>query len=324
MQSLFANGDVIADLLVLHAEVAIPILDFTLERAQVVHRLNLYGIPVIAWVMLSKKEGFYLNADNAPSAAARVTEFEQWTTENNLHWAAVGLDIEPNFAELQVFAHHRWSLIAMLLGRALNEARITRARQEYSTLIHQLQSRGYPVQTYLMPYVPAERSVHSSLLDRLLGTVDVRGNEEYLMLYTSYARQVGTGMIWSLGRNAEGIAIGSTDGGAAPGSVTGPLDWEEFSRDLIVASHFTRKIGVSDLEGCARQGFLPRLKDMDWSESVTIPTESIARAERFGKLFRIVLWLGSNLLYLAFAFLLLLIVWRIRRKRTRKQVKSLA
>lgn len=230
-----------------------------------------------------ERRGLYLNADNVAESAARVAKFEQWTTENNLRWTAVGLDIEPNFAELQTLGHHRWRLVATLLRRSLKGARITRARQEYSSLIHELQSRGYLVQTYLMPYMPAERSVHSTLLDRMLGTVDVQANEEYLMLYTSYARPVGAGMIWSLGRNARGIAIGSTDGTAAPGSATGPPDWEEFSRDLIVASHFTRKIGVYDLEGCVRQGFLPRLKDMDWSESVTIPAESIARAERFGK-----------------------------------------
>ena len=46
-----------------------------------------------------------------------------------------------------------------------------------------------------MPYIPAERSAHSSILDRLLGTVDVRGNREYLVLYTNVARLVGAGMI---------------------------------------------------------------------------------------------------------------------------------
>lgn len=315
MQSLFTNRDVIGGLVQLHAVIAVPILDLTSERAQLVHRLNEDGIPVVAWVVLSKEEGLYLNADNAAESTARVAKFEQWTTENNLQWTAVGLDIEPNLAELQTLAHHRWRLVATLLRRSLNGARITRARQEYSSIIHELQSRGYLVQTYLMPYMPAERSAHSTLLDRMLGTVDVQANEEYLMLYTSYARPVGAGMIWSLGRNARGIAIGSTDGAAAPGSATGPLDWEEFSRDLIVASHFTRKIGVYDLEGCVRQGFLPRLKDMDWSESVTIPAESIARAERVGKVFRIVLWLSSNLLYFVLAVLLLLISWRVRRHR---------
>jgi len=56
-------------------------------------------------------------------------------------------------------------------------------------------------------------------------------------------------MIWSLGRGAQGISLGSTDGETPPGVGSGPLDWNEFSRDLIVASHYSRRVGVYDLEG---------------------------------------------------------------------------
>ena len=88
-------------------------------------------------------------------------------------------------------------------------------------------------------------------------------------------------MIWSLGRGAQGIAVGSTDGETPPGGGSGPLDWDEFSRDLIVASPYSRQLGVYDLEGCVRQGFLPRLKTMDWNKSVVIPsTLSVAKLAR--------------------------------------------
>jgi hypothetical protein len=162
MQSLFDDQNVIDDLQELHAEVAIPTLDFSLERAAVVRRLNHAGIPVIAWMMLSNEEGFYLNADNAPEAAARVAAFEKWSSDNGLKWAEVGLDIEPNFADLAALKTHRWRLIATLLRRSMDGDRIVRARQAYSELIRQLQKQGYPVQTYQMPYIPAERNVHST------------------------------------------------------------------------------------------------------------------------------------------------------------------
>jgi len=112
---------------------------------------------------------------------------------NGLKWAAGGLDIEPNFAELAALKTHRWHLIISLIRRSLDGKRIERARTEYSRLIAELQSRGYAVQTYQMPYLPAEHSVHSTLLDRLFGTVDVHGNEEYLMLYTNVARPIWGG-----------------------------------------------------------------------------------------------------------------------------------
>jgi hypothetical protein len=96
------------------------------------------------------------------------------------------------------------------------------------------------------------------------------------------------------------------------------LDWNEFSRDLIVASHFTRQIGVYDLEGCIRQGFLPRLVAMDWSQSVVIPKGATQRAARFGLIARLILWIVSNLLYLVFAGLML-IGWLIGRRRSRRK-----
>jgi hypothetical protein len=317
MRSLFANKEVIEALKDLHAEVAIPTLDFGPERAATVRLLNQAGIPVIAWIMLSKEEGFYFNADNAPQAAERITQFERWSGDNNLKWAKVGLDIEPNVTALAALRTQRWRLITTLGGRLLDGARITRARLSYLDIVHRLQSRSFPVQIYQMPYVPAERSVHSTLLDRLLGTPDVHGDQEYLMLYTSFARQVGAGMIWSIGRNAQAISIGSTDGDSAAGTGAGPLDWDEFARDLIVASHFSKSVGVYDLEGCVRQGFLLRIKDMDWSASVTIPATSISRAKRLGLILRTGLWIGWNLPYLILAVFLLLLLWRVRRKRIR-------
>ncbi len=316
MQALFAQPGVIDLVKRLHASIAIPTSDFSPQRAEVVRSLNRQGVPVVGWILLSKEQGRYMTADNASQAALRVDAFERWSREYGLQWAAVGLDIEPNFGELTQLRNHRWRLIGTLLGRSLSGGRIAKARDEYARLVDEIRSRGYAVQTYQMPYVPAERSVHSSLLDRMLGTADVTGDQNYLMLYTSFARPIGAGMIWSLGPHAQAIAIGSTDGDAAPGTAGGPLDWNEFSRDLIVASHFTNQIGVYDLEGCVRRGFLPRLAAMNWSQSVTIPEEAVRRAKLVGLLARSALWVGSNLVFFIAAGLLIL-GWRLRRRHAR-------
>src|SRR5215467_6905792 len=124
-------------------------------------------------------------------------------------------------------------------------------------------------------------------------------------------------MIWSLGRSAQGISIGSTDGEGRPGIGSGPLNWDEFSRDLIVASHFSKHIGVYNLEGCVHQGFLPRLEAMDWNQSVLIPEISVRRAERMGLILRAVLWIGSHAFYLISATLALF-GWLSWRWRVRK------
>ena len=62
-----------------------------------------------------------------------------------------------------------------------------------------------------------------------------------------------------------------------------PLNWEEFSRDLRVANHFSHTIGVYNLQGCVRQGFLSRLKTVNWNESVTLPAESVRQAAQVAK-----------------------------------------
>ena len=162
---------------------------------------------------------------------------------------------------------------------------------------------------------PSSARAHSSLLDRMLGTVDVRGDLEVLMLYTSYAGPPGAAIIWKLGPDAQSIAICCTDGDPAANPAV--LDWSRFSRDLIVASHFTHVIGVYNLEGCVRQGFLPRLKAMDWSQSVTIPADAVRRADHRVLMLVLVLWISSHLLYLVVA-LVLAIAWIVWRRRKRK------
>jgi len=321
MQALFADPGVTAQLKRLDAGVGVAIQDFSPERAALVRRLNQAGIPAIAWLLLAKSDGYYLNADNAPAAAARVDAFEQWTQQNHLQWAAVGLDIEPDYARFKGLSGHRWQLAATLLRRAFDFRRMARARRQYAALVRKLQVDGYSVQTYQMPYVLAERREGSALADRLLGTVDVRGNEEYVMLYTSFARPAGAGIIWELAPEAQGIALGSTDGEGTAGSATGPLNWDEFSRDLIVAGHFSRNIGVYNLEGCVRQGFLARLNNLNWNAPAVIPAASVSRAQRLGFLVRCLFWVSAHCLFLV-CCAVLVVAAVFRQRRLSRRMKS--
>ena len=209
-----------------------------------------------------------------------------------------------------------------LFPNAFDSKRMQRAQEAYSALIQQIQSQGYPVETYTLPYGPVEQMVHTTVLDRMLGTVDVKGDENDLMIYTSYARPVGSAIILDLGPDAQGIIVGITDGPPPAGSGSGPLDWDEFSSDLIVASHLSHHIGVYNLEGCVRQGFLPRLSDFNWSGSAIIPAESVSRAERLGVILRVVLWIASNLIYFIVAGLMFILWFVLRRRAARKHASA--
>ena len=153
----------------------------------------------------------------------------------------------------------RWRLFLTLLGRYVDMRRVREAKYTCSALMREIQSHGYQVETYQFPFIEDERAVRSSVLERLTGIVDVRGDREVLMLYTSFNPSLDSALIWVYGPEAQSIAVGSTTGPASDPHFA-RLNWEEFSRDLMVANHFSHVIGVYNLGGCVRQGFLARLK----------------------------------------------------------------
>ncbi len=316
LSSMFGDPTVFADLKELHAGLAIPIDVLRADRAQLIHRLNEEGLPALAWMVLPRNEGYYVNASNAAQTAHWFAEFEKWSEENNLHWNAIGLDIEPDFEE---FHQSTWRLVRTLLMRIFDSGRVRRSREAYGELIREMQAHGYRVQTYQLIFLADERKVHSTMLERLFGLVDVRGDEEVMMAYSSFNHAVGAAMVWSYGHDTQVLAVGSTlsSGNSAMDAKYGPLNWEEFSRDTIVASHFSREVGVYSLEGCVRQGFLPRLKTIDWNQGVEIPAVALARMRRFRAGVQTILWTASHLLYFATAFLIG-VTWLARRWIRRK------
>jgi len=68
LQTLFQNPEVIQDLSALNGTVSLGIRDLSAVRAEVVRRLNDAGIPVTAWLLLPKEQGYYFNIDNYPEA----------------------------------------------------------------------------------------------------------------------------------------------------------------------------------------------------------------------------------------------------------------
>jgi hypothetical protein len=322
IESLFSQPDILPDLKAINAGIALVLPDLSADRAQIVLQLNRAGIPVTAWLALPVEQGYYINAGNAPEAAARFAAFQRWTSTYDLRWAMVGLDIEPNINDFSSLRTSKWHLARTLIGRYFEMERVRRAREAYSSLIRRIQADGYPVETYQFPFIADARQAHSTLLERLAGIVDVRGDREVLMIYTSFRQQLDPALIWVYGPDAQAIAIGSTSGPETSPRFK-PLHWEEFSRDLIVASHFTREIGVYNLQGSVQQGFLPRLKTLNWNQSVDISTESIRQATQLRARIQRVLWLVSHLPYLAAViFLIAITSWILTRRPRRTHLNT--
>ncbi|HKS83010.1 MAG TPA: hypothetical protein VJR23_16015 [Candidatus Acidoferrales bacterium] len=315
MIALVSNAGMIAQLKTLNAGIAFAVSDFGPEHALAVRRLNEAGIPLVAWIELPADQGVYMNAGNAAQASERFDEFEKWTAQNQLQWAGVGLDIEPNFGS---FRGGKWHILKMLVKGAVNGGRVERARVAYTALIRRIHSRGYSVQTYQLPLIATDRRVHSTMFERTLGVVDVRGDLEALMIYTSLARSSSSAPIWEFGPGAQAIVVGVTLGSGDPAidAMAPPLDWDQFSSDLIVASHYSQVVGVYDLEGCVKQGFLRLLVNFDWNQKVTIPGAAIRKISLLSFVIRSIIWILSHLIYILL-LAIILIAWFFWRRKKR-------
>lgn len=290
LTDLFADSSVIDDLLALKARVALMCSDFSDERAGVVRRLNIAGVPVTGVPLLPLAEGYYFTVDNAGRASRCYREFMAWTDRDGLVWDGVGPDIEPDARIFLQIMRGPWGLLPMLAPRLLDRARPARSKAAYTALVEQIRADGWRVESYQFPLIADERRAGSTVLQQL-ALVDVATDREVWMLYSSFLRALGPGLIWAYGPEAKAIAVGTTGGGPdISGSPQLPsLNWEELAGDLRLARHFCDQILVHSLEGCVWQGFLPRLRSLEWTD-VEGPPDGAQAAKTLRKALRATLW----------------------------------
>jgi hypothetical protein len=182
----------------------------------------------------------------------------------------------------------------MLLPRLWDQGRPERSRAAYRELVDRIRADGWTVENYQFPLIADERRAGSTLLQRL-ALVDVRTDREVWMIYSSFMRALGPGLIWDYGPEASAIGVGTTGGGPdIPGSPQMPsLSWEELARDLRLARHWCDQILIHSLEGCVRQGFLGRLCSFDWDDTTAPPPRAWAAAV-FRRFLQAGLWTSAH------------------------------
>lgn len=308
------NERLIADLRDMQASLSLGILDLSPERAAVVSRLNQAGVPVIAWLLLPKEQGYWFNLYNAPQAAQRYQEFKAWTDEYGLIWNGVGLDIEPDIREMAQIATRNWKALPGILRRMLDFRGQRQARQVYEALVEQIRSDGYRVDSYQFPLIADERQAGSAFLQRLAGLVDLSVDREVWMVYTSFVRPNGAGLLASYTPEAQSVGLGSTGGGVELdfGELRlQPLTWEELARDLRLAWYWCDDLHIFSLEGCVQQGFIQPLKSFTWDAPILLPHSSLARVNGWRRALRSSLWVVSHLAVIVLALTGVFLVWKI-------------
>jgi hypothetical protein len=275
LTELFSDSTLIKTLKSLDAAISLGILDLSEARAKVVKKLNTAGIPVIAWLLLPKDEGYWFNTGNYPQAAARYEHFLEWTQAHKLDWAGVGLDIEPNIKDFIQLTDKKQAhkMAATLFRRFRDRQQAKKAHLAYQSLVDRIHKDGYLVESYLIPVILEERRAQASVLERTAGLVDIQTDREVFMLYSSFLRPNGDAALWSYAPESDSVGVGNTGGGVDLEGVIDipPLTWDEFSRDLRLCAALQKPIHIFCLEGCVAQGFLDRLVDFDWDEPVTPP-----------------------------------------------------
>ncbi len=278
LAKLFDGRFVIDDLKAVHATLSLGILDFSKTRADLVNRLNKAGVPVIAWLLLPEEDGYWFNIDNHEKAAARYVEFKAWTTEYDLEWAGIGLDIEMDINEVRriLSGEPDRGLPARMWRKFRDKKRVGHARRSYQALVDLIHADGYPVESYHIPLITDERRARATVLQRTLGLVDLEVEREVLMLYSSFLRPTGDAVLWSYAPEADSVGVGVTGGGVelSPKIETKPLTWDEFTRDLRLCVMQNKPVHIFSLEGCVEQGFLSRLNTFNWDQPAPIPEKT--------------------------------------------------
>ncbi|MCP3867086.1 MAG: hypothetical protein GY703_03140 [Gammaproteobacteria bacterium] len=296
LSDLFDRPKVIHSLSRLDASVSLGIIDHSTERANVVKSLNQAGIPVIAWQLLPRSEGYWYHMGNAPEAAAGYEAFTRWSEKHGLQWSGIGLDIEPDIHEFQHLLINKRQLIRAIFKRGCSRKKLIAARNRYLELVTRMRSDGYRVDAYEFPFMQDERDMGTTLLQRLTGIVDLPVDRRVAMLYSSFFRPYGTAILWDYARRSQSVGVGITGGGVEMQGLSHKkaLNWSEFSHDLLLTRQWVDDIHIFSLEGCIEQGFLDRLIELDWAQTAGPPPQWRKIVAVVRKLLRSGLWLSAH------------------------------
>jgi hypothetical protein len=296
IKELFSDELITQKLKAMDASLSLGILDFSSERVDVVRRLNKAGVPVIAWLLLPKEQGYWLNLDNAPQAATYYGRFKAWSAKHKLQWHGIGLDIEPDIRVMQQFIKDRSSGVEQILKKLFIPGHSQKAEYDYRALVTLMRGDGFFVESYQMPFIVDERKAGSRVLHNGVGLIDLPVDREVLMLYSSLDRTNGLGALLNYARDARAVALGSTGGGVKIEGVseTQPLYWQELKRDMLLAYQYVDWIYIFSLEGCVRQGFLDVIADFDWDQPVSLPIDEGEKVGGFRQLAQALLWITAR------------------------------
>lgn len=256
---------VLNQLSLLNAGVSMGLRDLTDARAAVVRQLNEAGVPVTAWLLLARDEGYFATHTNVDAIERAYARLVEWARDQRLRLSGLGLDFEPDIRDLDRLMQSPARTLASWLVRRGRGALVDQARVSYQRLVERARRDGFFVETYQFPVIVDDRRAASQFWQRTMGALALDADREVAMVYTSLLGVAGPGLLEHWAPHCRAIALGSTGGGIDPFP---KLTWPELERDLVVASRHAREVFIFSLEGCVEQGLLKRLLSVEWDRHV--------------------------------------------------------
>jgi hypothetical protein len=274
LQKLFSDTTLIPNLKKLQAEIRMGMLDLNEERAEVLKRLNEANIPVVAWLLLPKEQGYWFHSGNSNAAFNRYYEIRKWAEDHGIQFSGIGIDLELDMNELELFKTNKLKLFGRVLGRLYDKEEYLEAKRQYGKLIDVIRKDGFPIESYYVPVVRYETERGHTALQQATRFMDLQTDKDIPMLYTSFmGNPYGVLKDLAIDKNLRYVAIGSTGGGFDPSLPS--MTWDNLAYDLRLASKTAKEIHIFCLEASVQKGFIPRLVDFDYDVPVQSYPEQV-------------------------------------------------
>jgi hypothetical protein len=312
LQKLFSDTSLIPNLKRLNAEIRMGMLDTSPERVEILKKLNEAGIPVVAWLLLPKEKGYWFHSGNSKDAFNRYYEIKKWAEETGIKFSGIGIDLELDMNELELFKTNKLKLLGNVIGRLYDKKEFLESKEQYKKLIDTIRKDGFTVESYYIPVIRYETEKGRTSLQQASRFMDLETYKEIPMLYTSFmGNPYGVLKELAIDENLKYVAIGSTGGGFDPSLPS--MKWEDLAYDLRIASKTAKEIHIFCLEASVEKGFIPRLINFDYDVSVkTYPEQEKAVQTQIDRVMMISGILSyPTLMILSIVLILATAVWLI-------------
>jgi hypothetical protein len=260
--------------------------DYSVERAELVRRLNRARIPVVAW-LVHPEHDFRLH--DAEAVQTRFDAFQQWSTQHGLSWDAVAIDIEPDMRDTVRFGDEPTVDLAALIRRVGDRWHIEAATTAYTHVVAHMRAAGFVVELFEIPFVRDDRVSGTTIARRLLGLPDVVADRTVMQLQSSYVRPYGPGLIAAYAPEASSVMLGSL----RADTHNRALSEDELLRDLahVTACGITH-IYIADMQVVRMSA---AIADKLWvSKVLPAPDEYYQQVARMRAGVRALLWAGAR------------------------------